>query len=1482
MNRSTICLLLAFMQAFSYVRAEGTYTVIAPGTIHSEDKYTAAVAVHHVDQACQIKIGITGPSYNETKVVEVKNAEIKNVDFEVPALEKGDYNLTAEGVNCFDGFKNTTKLNYAKFDPYVRIQTDKGLYKPGDVVNYRVVFLDKDLKPATVDKNVMIWFEDAKRNRIKEIKDFTLSHGVHTGKFQISEFPVMGHWRMGLSGMGGHGRVVYFEVQKYVLPKYVVSAEATEAVSVKDGDMQVVVRANYTYGKPLNGKTTVILTLGSRYYHYQNDATAAEQKEPPTIIKTADMVQGKAKIDLNVKELEAYLHNKEYSTYGSIVATVEEEFTGVKINATASTQIYPYRYSMHCAEYDTCYSFEADKEKEVTIKLSLVDGTHLSDTKTPVELVYHEVLNKHDYYRPVHYNDDGTEKETTTTMSPPVAENRTFSFTSYMNATGFAIFKVSLPDLKEYEGHSHYYNMVAHYRDEKRDISNAYQYREPKKLDKPETNEEPKDYFKIKDKYYNERPKLNHEDQFTINSSKPLSYFDYNIIARGNILKSGHVDLPENTKVYNLTLTPDYLYAPHFGLYVYYVDEHGEYHYAEETFYVEFELQNHINVTAAKQVKPGEEVALKIKTAPNSFVALTAVDQSVLLLRSNNDLSHSEFGWTVGSYNTRTPHQGGYSHYPGSAIGCVTLTNGDYFYNWTKPDYMMISELGNRVYYKQGVQNAIVHDDVSVSKISGSGVRAGAAPASPSAHAGFGAGGSSGDPIQVRKDFSETWLFDNIENTDKEEFTWSKKIPDTITSWVVSAFAMNKEKGLAVTEDKTKITTFQPFFISVRLPYSVKRGEVINVPALVFNYLNKDLDVEVTLDNTDGEFEFTEVNNEVIGEEKRTKTVRVPANSAAGVAFMLRPKVLGNVLLKYTAVSPVAGDAVHKAMKVVPEGITKYGNRAFFVNLNKEPEQKSSFELELPAEIVPDSQHVEVGVVGDILGPVANNLDNLVRLPTGCGEQTMSSLLPNYLVMKYLENTKRLTPSLETKLRYNMETGYQRMLNYRHDDGSFSSFGPSTDHKHPNNGSTWLTAYVVRSLQQLEDYINVDPKIVSGGLDYLIKQQAENGSFTEKGSFFYISQANHVSLTSSVLLALLENKTNAEKYSAQIEKGLSYIAKHEDDSKSLHAQAIAAYTLNKAKHAAAPEKLAHLNSLAKTDGDRKWWSSWDRPHQLRWWLYVYSSDVEISSYILLTLLDQPQASVDEVFPIIRWLVAQRNSYGGFSSTQDTVVGLQALIQFAKLADYKPAQMVVDIASKGGDKEKQESVKLNEENGILYQNFEMPDKTKTVDFSAKGTGTAMVQIAYQYNIVDKDAKPSFVLTHNKQNSALKSLLLMEVCAEYQGEGEASNMAVLEINAPSGYVVEEESLPAINKVPHVSNTELKNADSLLVVYFDHLYKNKKTCILYEATKAHAVAMQKPASIVVYDYYDTSMKATDFYEVESKLCDICEGEEECSKCK
>lgn len=60
--------------------------------------------------------------------------------------------------------------------------------------------------------------------------------------------------------------------------------------------------------------------------------------------------------------------------------------------------------------------------------------------------------------------------------------------------------------------------------------------------------------------------------------------------------------------------------------------------------------------------------------------------------------------------------------------------------------------------------------------------------------------------IQVRKEFPETWLFDGKRSDQADgKAVFSSKIPDTITSWIVSAFAVDKKTGLVVTDDKAKV-----------------------------------------------------------------------------------------------------------------------------------------------------------------------------------------------------------------------------------------------------------------------------------------------------------------------------------------------------------------------------------------------------------------------------------------------------------------------------------------------------------------------------------------------------------------------------------------------------------------------------------------------------------------------------------------------------
>ena len=109
-----------------------------------------------------------------------------------------------------------------------------------------------------------------------------------------------------------------------------------------------------------------------------------------------------------------------------------------------------------------------------------------------------------------------------------------------------------------------------------------------------------------------------------------------------------------------------------------------------------------------------------------------------------------------------------------------------------------------------------------------------------------------------------------------------------------------------------------------------------------------------------------------------------------------------------------------------------------------------------------------------------------------------------------------------------------------------------------------------------------------------------------------------------------------------------------------------------------------------------------------------------------------------------------------------------------------------------------------------------------------------------------------------------------------------MAVMEIALPSGFVGDSTSLGKIQAVDRVKRVETKNSDSTVVVYFDSLTPGDVRCLPLEASKAHAVAKQKPASVSLYDYYDTERKATEYYQVKSSLCDICEGADCGEGCK
>ena len=180
---------------------------------------------------------------------------------------------------------------------------------------------------------------------------------------------------------------------------------------------------------------------------------------------------------------------------------------------------------------------------------------------------------------------------------------------------------------------------------------------------------------------------------------------------------------------------------------------------------------------------------------------------------------------------------------------------------------------------------------------------------------------------------------------------------------------------------------FRPFFIQLSLPYSIIRGESVSLKVLVFNYQKAPVQAEVVMENLKDEFDFVD---ETVGKEELPRLVSIGAFDGVTVNFVITPKKLGSIDIKVRAITDTAGDAVVRKLLVKAEGQTQYFNKAFFIRMDQKGQfVKRGFAIDVPPIVVPGSLKAKVSGISDILGITLNNIDNLLHMPYGCGEQNM-------------------------------------------------------------------------------------------------------------------------------------------------------------------------------------------------------------------------------------------------------------------------------------------------------------------------------------------------------------------------------------------------------------------------------------------------------------------------------------------------------------
>ena len=451
--------------------------------------------------------------------------------------------------------------------------------------------------------------------------------------------------------------------------------------------------------------------------------------------------------------------------------------------------------------------------------------------------------------------------------------------------------------------------------------------------------------------------------------------------------------------------------------------------------------------------------------------------------------------------------------------------------------------------------------------------------------------------------------------------------------------AISKERGLGV--DEAALTVFQPFFVQPDLPYSVIRGEETPVKLALYNYLDEPQEIFVTIDDAPW-FELL---------DEAAKSVTVAPNDVGGVQFTIRPVLLGNEPLTVTARSTQAADAVSKRLLVLPEGVS----RETVDNLILSNDGSVELAAAVPRDAVEGSGRRYVAVTGSYLTQSIQGLENLLRMSFGCGEQNMILFAPNVFVAKYLRDTSQLKPEVMAKAEHLMTTGYQ--LTYRRSDGSFSAFGQSDA-----EGSLWLTAFVLKTFSQARGLVYIDEAVLDAAAGWIVDRQRADGSFEPVGFLHHQELLGglrgNTALTAFVAAALMEAGGGGAANDA-----IRYLEGQLDSIDDAYTMALTAYALELADSASADRAHDKLMGMAVEDENGLSWQdgAWiAEPYDVG--IGPGSAAVETTAYATLALLER--GDLIDAGRAAKWLTTQRNSHGGFDSTQDTVVALQALTAFS--------------------------------------------------------------------------------------------------------------------------------------------------------------------------------------------------------------------------
>lgn len=1351
------------------------------------------------------------------------------------------------------------------------LQTDKPIYHPGSTVNIRFIALNGSLVPTSTPFKLQV---RNPQDVVLEERDFTPDRDIMLShQFFVPNNTLLGEWKLLMK----HGykneqnTTTTFAVEKYVLPRFSVQLRTENYILPNFENIACDVTARFVNQQTVRGTVTFRFSVRNDLGLVEKIGTSGKPKQ---------LQAGYAKYVLPRADVASRLGAKLDGLFGTrsrlvVEAIVSEEATGARETASNDNAVFtttPFVVSVARSET----SFKPGAKFYVMADVKYASGEPAKDVKTKLTC-------------------DKCQRRTASakTNDKGVA---TFYVQSKVG-DGALDFKLETDDT------------IFPAQQQARTVHRMLPYRPTSRKDIIIERKDPKTPLQA--------GKLYDAVLFHSADVNEMSAY-YVVVSRGRVLRAEKVNTAPGVLDRRVTFTVTPEMSPSFRIVVVAMLD-GE--LAVDAVYVRVEptctedSQFSLSRNSQEQsLYPGAEETLVVRGKPGTRVGLLGVDQAVYLLRRKDLLTRDKVFESFQAKDLGSGVDAGTK--PGEALakaGIVLLAAQGVFGNQDNShrrkrevSFDIVQEYGDdkvllqccakglqrdqflrtcaerekdlrhylnassALYTEECVDAYVrccehIEDSEVLGKSGGAGIDA--------------LGEASFDfNANVRQEFRDTWLFQEItiENDGVGQFTAT--LPHSITTWEVGAVSVAPGGGICVHEP-LKVLVFKKLFLEVNLPYSVIQNEQVEIPVTVYNYDNGERTVRVamlgTRDVCSGAKE---------GQPSAVRTVKVPARQGRTVVFPVVPLAAGERLIHVAAVSDASEkDAAKVTLRIERPGEPKRQSLNFILD-PKNPGNRPARSINAsytemfvaqgkqviqiqrgrrsPQEVVPGSERCEIDIVGDDMGAAleasVKSPESLLRMPSGCGEQTMIGLAPTLYAYEYLKSTDRISPGDEDKALNFIRSGYQRILTFRKTDGSFTVWQNYAS-------SLWLTSFVVRSLCEARKAVNIDEGVITSGLEYILKQQQPDGRFHDIYRLHHTDLLGGVSgpvpLTAYVLLTLQEcakDGIQSAGLDTSSAKATAFIEKELEKCDSPYVVSLAAYALiltgsGPARQAA----LTRLKSTLQEDQDG---------------LHVQAETVPLSvqatSYALMTLLE---AGEGDVTGLVRWLNLRMNPSGSLQSSQDTVVALQALAKYAVYARDAGIDLTCEVTL-SGDRNFNRTLRIRRDNAGVKNRIQIPDADGKVFVSVRGSGTAVMYFVREYQApVEADFLCKFNLSINfdvqkvdveaalKGRGKLQETHKMNVCARSLAKN-IPGMAILEVGLLTGFRPVQQHLEKLVEDKRVDSYELSQRS--VVFYLPTIPADAHACVDFGLRQEFAVGKVHSASVKAYAYYDPAISCTKFY--------------------